>query len=704
MEPIIEDISLITKTQPFSQKISVEIKGYNKSKHRIMVSVDNIVFETIYSENRRSFVTYKPFKMIQRLNLTDKQPIEKYRIKAFVYNFIDDEIVEAKLKEYDYVLKKVIPDFPDIYDLNGNELMSTSKVIMGVWDKNKISDLAFIKEKIVKPKTKVNFTIGVFFDGTGNNRFNSEKNYYKNLNRLNKLSVKIPDEVEIKTTNGKIKIDNTSSYWNPYSNITLLHDLYEQKNVLGREKNQGVINVVLKQYLEGIGTLKDTVDDFFGSAFGEGENGVIGKVASGCKNLAINISKALNKDREIASITFDVFGFSRGAASARHFCNEILGSDSIKDLMKKNDSSGAFVNQGNTRVNKKIKFIPGGKRYTLGLLGKALKNLKVQNEIKETYLEQTKVTIRFLGLFDTVLSQFIVKDHLGKKLDLLAPITRIPFGVGQIIETKLDVIKQNVSNLPIKTTVHFVAKDEYRENFASTRINVEKINKDKNRKGFEYLFAGVHSDIGGGYAAVDKDINILGFETTTNFLNDDQPSPTKLENIRKFHTDNRYCLQNEIKINEFKTIETLPGEEPILVIVYQLIATRTIIPRYSIIPMYAMKELAELSGVVFKDETKSEKFPFEYEIPTNLQAYSKELLENIKNHFNGKKEKKMINKLAKNKYTHLSSNYNVSKIIKREGKSITGNDEIDKIFYINSPHYSNNEKTSYVREIYTHNK
>jgi hypothetical protein len=679
--------------------VIVETPVYNPKTERILVSVNNKVADGVYNPKTKN-TTAKLVAPSTNANhpLAAQLPQNTdMRVKVFVYDFVNDKILEAKLQEFSF-------DPNHLEYKNIDKLMTTLPVIMGNWDKKTLVEKAYFEEKIIKPKTKVNFTIGIFFDGTGNNRFNSEKLYYKNLDKFNKLNKKIPDDIEIKTTNGKIKIDNTSSYWNPYSNIVLLHDLYEQKNVLGREKNKGVINVVLKQYVEGIGTLEDIEDDISGSAFGEGENGVIGKVASGCNDLAINISKALNKEREISSITFDVFGFSRGAASARHFCNEILGSESIKDLMKKNDSSSTFVNQGNTRVDKKIKFIPVGKRYTLGLLGKALKNLKVQNEVKETYLEQPKITIRFLGLFDTVLSQFIVKDHLGKKLDLLAPITKIPFGAGQIIETKLDVIKQNVANLPIKSVVHFVAKDEFRENFASTRINVEKINKDKNRKGFEYLFAGVHSDIGGGYAAVDKDINILGFEKKTNFLSDDQPSPTKLENIRKFHTDNGYCLQNEIKINEFKTIETLPGEEPILVVDYQLIATRTIIPRYSIIPMYAMKALAELCGVVFKDETKSEKFPFEYEIPTNLQAHSKELLENIKNLFNGKKEKKMINKLAKNKYIHLSSNYNVSKIIKREGKSITGNDEIDKIFYINSPHYSNNEISSYVREIYTHNK
>jgi hypothetical protein len=34
--------------------------------------------------------------------------------------------------------------------------------------------------------------------------------------------------------------------------------------------------------------------------------------------------KKSNKKIEITSIQFDVFGFSRGAAAARHFCNEVL--------------------------------------------------------------------------------------------------------------------------------------------------------------------------------------------------------------------------------------------------------------------------------------------------------------------------------------------------------------------------------------------
>lgn len=201
---MIENISLITKTQPFSQKISVEIKGFNKSKHRVMVSVDNVVFETIYSESRRSFVTFKPFKMIQRLNLNDKQPLENYRIKAFIYNFIDDEIVEAKLKEYNYVLKKVIPDYPDIYHLNGNELMSTSKVIMGVWDKKSIVDKAKKEVVVVFENFKIDFSLNnsyktfvpLAIPDFNNNpeNYSFVFNYSLSLSNIDELNFTIQDE------------------------------------------------------------------------------------------------------------------------------------------------------------------------------------------------------------------------------------------------------------------------------------------------------------------------------------------------------------------------------------------------------------------------------------------------------------------------------------------------------------------------------
>ena len=556
-------------------------------------------------------------------------------------------------------------------------------------------------------KTKVHFTIGLFFDGTGNNRFNSEANYYKKLNASNLVYKEIPPLLEIKTEFGSIKIDNTSSYWNSYSNVVLLHDLYkeENKNLLKVEDN-GILKVTLRQYVEGIGTLQGEEDDLLGSAFGEGKHGVVGKVAIGCNDVAKQIKEILGNDKQIGSLTFDVFGFSRGAAAARHFCNEILNQSSMEMIEEKANQDSSSKNQGNTRVANKIKYLPIGKKYKLGLLGKALKNNDTQNEITELFNEEPKVKVRFLGLFDTVLSQFIVKDNFGKKLDLFSPLTKIPIGLGNYIETKLDVIEQKVDDLAIDTVVHFVAKDELRENFPSTRINVQAINKNKDKKGFEYLFDGAHSDVGGSYAALKEDIDILDFEKMTNFINDEIKNPTRLHNLREFYIVNGLCTEKEISVQLVSSfLETMPGQEDIQVWNFQLIAKRNIIPRYSVVSMYAMKSLAEIVGVNF-DESLINGLTnkFEYEIPKSLEKFATEKIENIRNKFQNKEAKKMKNTLVKNKFIHLSSNYNASKGIKRKESNITSNRTIDKIFYINAPHYANDENNSYKREIYTHDK
>ena len=78
----------------------------------------------------------------------------------------------------------------------------------------------------------------MFFDGTGNNRFNSEKTYYSKINSAEAYykGDTIPEHFEfIKTIkkNGneekvKVKVADRDSYWNPYSNVVKLFDLYKE--------------------------------------------------------------------------------------------------------------------------------------------------------------------------------------------------------------------------------------------------------------------------------------------------------------------------------------------------------------------------------------------------------------------------------------------------------------------------------------------
>ncbi|MFN3640470.1 MAG: hypothetical protein ACK4UK_06085 [Flavobacterium sp.] len=180
-----------------------------------------------------------------------------------------------------------------------------------------------------------------------------------------------------------IEVATDSSYWNPFSNVALLFDLYKTEI---DDKDRNNIKVTLKQYVQGIGTIEGENDNMPGFALGEGPHGIIGKVWEGCFKVSEEIKKNLGVNMEIGSVTFDVFGFSRGAASARHFCNEILGKQSIEDITESifsENPSDRSTKNDNIQPPKTSKIMkPIGRKYKLGLLGRALQLQKTQHELK----------------------------------------------------------------------------------------------------------------------------------------------------------------------------------------------------------------------------------------------------------------------------------------------------------------------------------
>lgn len=567
---------------------------------------------------------------------------------------------------------------------NINSLQNNHKVKrLGLGNKEKNDEINFE----TRNKPKVNFIIGVFFDGTGNNRNNSDEIYYKKINKDKVVFTKIPKDKKLK--NG-ITIPDDDSYWNPYSNVVLLHDLYKKNSY-----DETTRTFTLKYYIQGIGTLSGDDDDIKGSAFGEGPRGIIGKVNNACVQIAKGLKTALGKSNQIGTLTFDVFGFSRGAAAARHFCNEILGEKNIKSAIEKGkiyrDNNHKIIAQGKDKII--------GIDYFLGLLGENLKAEKAQSKIRQLHSEKNKVNIRFLGLFDTVVGQFIVKDHFGKKIDsalVILPSTRILTGIGTYIETKLDVVKQKIDNLPIGKIVHFIAEDEWRDNFALTKAGI-------NKNIFEVKLPGSHSDIGGGYAALKQDMDILDYDFSAyEGYTIQNKVPDRLKTLRNFYIDNKLCKEEEIEIKRinFTKLPSTAGYS--FVENYQLISTRKIIPRYSIVNMHVMRELAKLSKVPFEINIDETKHSFEYKTPDALIKYQKELIEKLKLEIQGKKSKPIKNNIEKSKYVHLSSNYNISKLIEENGGAISGIRNLDKLLYVNHPKYKNSDENSYERELYTH--
>lgn len=169
-------------------------------------------------------------------------------------------------------------------------------------------------------------------------------------------------------------------------------------------------------------------------ATGLGETGVPAQVARLFSEAAIRISDIAGRSR-IESLTVDLFGFSRGAAAARHAVNEILRGRG------------------------------GGMADALSRSGLAW---------------PAEVRIRFVGLFDTVAG--IVNPQ---NLDLSPGNDR-----NSPVELFLNPEK-------IEQVVHLVAADEKRANFSLNSIKSSENSLADNFR--EISLPGAHSDIGGGY-------------------------------------------------------------------------------------------------------------------------------------------------------------------------------------------------------------
>lgn len=227
------------------------------------------------------------------------------------------------------------------------------------------------------PKTELE--IGVFFDGTGNNE-----------------------------TNALIGGNGGGSYGNARSNIALLKALYRDGpsyNIVN-ENGTGVCRKFKMIYMSGIGTSDSESDSTFGKATGTGSTGVWQIVHTAIERMGeyVNMASVVTPPEKII---VDVFGFSRGAAAARHFVNAVRGKFS------------EYLNAGTAASAARM-----ANSYTFLLL-KHHKNIQ----------------FRFIGVFDTVAS--IV---LGK----------VEYNFGVNVHLKEEQAEK---------IFHLTAANEYRENF-----------------------------------------------------------------------------------------------------------------------------------------------------------------------------------------------------------------------------------------------
>jgi hypothetical protein len=410
-------------------------------------------------------------------------------------------------------------------------------------------------EKKSDPEERIDIRISVFFDGTGNNKTNTEcrleyekKKQNPNSN-YNKTKAAVYEKKAIKyEKKGKTGDD---SYENDYSNVARLYQYYKNETGNNKERWDCV-------YIEGIGTTDMESDGSVAQGLGYSvfyKTGIRDKVKIGCQEVAKKINDLASK-KKISTLTIDVFGFSRGAAAARNFLHEIT----LEEVKPQIIGSAGY---GSMPVES-----PGSP--AAGELGRYLKNKNI------TY---SLLNVSFAGLFDTVAAYGIIKAFNVSELGLAA-------------------VKH------ARTALHLTAMDERRKNFILVTV--------KNSKGSasEKALPGVHSDIGGCYTDKMTEKEIKVFSGTSSEIEDEKKFLIRdgwyLSNELQGENTVSKTLQNNINAKHF-----LPH-------VYGVLkgTRKGISNKYSFIPLHIMhnKAIAKPVYMTFKSDQLTKKFKIPSEI------------------------------------------------------------------------------------------
>lgn len=290
-----------------------------------------------------------------------------------------------------------------------------------------------------KEKISIALRIGVFFDGTGNNANNTAAGLLCGAHNPITAS-------DIDPSCKPFMADPDSSYGNDVSNIKKLSDLYYAPQKAEGEGPQKRASRMI--YMEGIGTLSGEKDNLVGQGTGRGDTGVAGRVQLSFAQIQQRIDDVLanHPGCEITSLTFDTFGFSRGAAAARHFANEVV-------------------------------------RGSQGPLGNVLRGSS--EAFSSNFIAQYKsgINMGFIGLFDTV------------------PSIAGWSNLGNIKSSVATGIKLYLDRRFFDDVVQLAARDECRGNFALSSVKPDFP---------EITLPGVHSDIGGGYLDEAQECVLIG--------------------------------------------------------------------------------------------------------------------------------------------------------------------------------------------------
>lgn len=263
--------------------------------------------------------------------------------------------------------------------------------------------------------------LGLFFDGTGNNEANSAAAagcFAADVGLAADAAEDIRQYCATLGYDGQGGAPD-NSYGNDLSNVARLYALYpdQAEDILPPGTEEAYVPV----YIEGIGTRSGLGDSLYSQGTGQGDTGVVARVEQMPALVVKQLDRfrGVNPQAKIRRIEIDLFGFSRGAAAARHCANDLLkGANSLL-----------------------ARSLPAGS--TLLAAGFAWRH-------------RSDFALNFIGLFDTVAA--IVSPHT---FDFSPHNAR---NSGLHLRLAPGMARQ---------VIHLVADHEYRHNFSLTQAEVD---------------------------------------------------------------------------------------------------------------------------------------------------------------------------------------------------------------------------------------
>jgi len=198
----------------------------------------------------------------------------------------------------------------------------------------------------------VSLHIGLFFDGTRNNADNLQR-----ASRPPGATTPAPRPPAVVADDASpYQSRLTSSYSNGLTNIARLHALYPDH----RQTPPAGGALAVSIYIEGVGTRTGEDDDLLGLAFGIGRTGVRAKRRRALEQLLPEALRQLARaqpGRMLGSVQLDLFGYSRGAASARDAVNVLNAPGGSAWLREQLVRSGWTLAPGFQAAMRPVRFV-----------------------------------------------------------------------------------------------------------------------------------------------------------------------------------------------------------------------------------------------------------------------------------------------------------------------------------------------------------